>query len=902
MNKWTLRGFCLSTFFLSSHAMAYYHVATNSYPDSKPQDKYLLPSASTPAQYQASDLLLMGSSSNYMWFHVDANHNLFGTPYQGGKAGKPIQLSVEGLPLSFSAVSVERGQSPSTGKMVAALTNQGVLLYLAFTTCREQKYKLFTYPAGVSQSDIASIKFASTDNQGVAYIALLTKAGRAFVYKLNPKLDACFDPDFTHRVYPVTLPNNDYGSYQPTSFYIDGHGSFYVGTDNGLYQSKDTGAALGFQLADWHYSNKFVGNSVARIGQVSGGTQNNTCVFSSMGAMYCLDDRGKWFNPASSAQLGAYNFYRYTLSKDANSTDTIDISLQPNGETFTKPPYVKITYIGNTGKVIKTDQQTLSTTTPLQLKIMEAFRGFNTPAIEDPYWYKMHVGQVQLNFYNGANNTQFGTMQYGVMLDTSSVYQMNQLGAIYLQQEDFGITHGWKLNTHLQSDASQNIQVIALTAPADKTAFSKHAANVGRDFNLDIHFDGSQSGQVLKLYSNGRQQIPLYVTVCPIHKNDPAITDAQLAQIKQYLTINNQNTLSPLGYHVDANGGSYTALYNDHYKPGMFNGPSIYQGYANGPLTTGNCANMAGAKVFVEYVSAKQATNSLPVYATTLYLDQYGNVKTESTQGSTANRLQVVTPNYHYQDANFAPTECKYIDDADALHAKYTCQATVKNAGNLPDIDHMTYNKIYQLDNQNNQVVRLLEPDVDIASHNLLTMSFYKPYYPTDHVGTNVYMDARGVDQYGNEVSVSMKPSLNHQKSQPDKVVVGMIMPEDLGLVSHQSSVTPKLFSDNYAYMDYTDMYPGLVERRLGPCSAGLCQFRFANIFNFNFGDADFWFRITYSGLSYKFISASSINTKSQNLSSSLSSDALVSGSFYNDSPSGTALPMLLYLNQHEKD
>ena len=179
-------------------------------------------------------------------------------------------------------------------------------------------------------------------------------------------------------------------------------------------------------------------------------------------------------------------------------------------------------------------------------------------------------------------------------------------------------------------------------------------------------------------------------------------------------------------------------------------------------------------------------------------------------------------------------------------------------------------------------------------------MSFYKPYYPTDHVGTNVYMDARGVDQYGNEVSVSMKPSLN-QKSQPDKVVVGMIMPEDLGLVSHQSSVTPKLFSDNYAYMDYTDMYPGLVESHLGPCSAGLCQFGFANTFNFNFGDADFWFRITYSGLRYKFISAS-INTKSQNLSSSLSSDALVSGSFYNDSPSGTALPMLLYLNQHEKD
>ena len=263
-------------------------------------------------------------------------------------------------------------------------------------------------------------------------------------------MDACFDPEFIHRVYPVTLPNNDYDSYQPTSFYIDGHGSFYVGTDNGLYQRKDTGAALGFQLADWHYSNKFVGSSVARIGQISDGTQNNTCLFSNMGAMYCLDDRGKWFNPASSAQLGAYNFYRYTLSKDAYSTDTIDISLQPNGEAFTKPPYVKITYIGNTGKVIKTNQQVLSTKMPLQLKIMDAFREFNTPEIEDPYWYKMHVGEVRLNFYNGANNTQFGTMQYGVMPDISSVYQMNQLGAIHLQQEDFGITHGWKLDTHLQ--------------------------------------------------------------------------------------------------------------------------------------------------------------------------------------------------------------------------------------------------------------------------------------------------------------------------------------------------------------------------------------------------------------------------------------------------------------------
>ena len=86
---------------------------------------------------------------------MDANHNLFGTLYQGGKVGKPIQLSVEGLPLSFSAVSVERGQSRSTGKMVAALTDQGVLLYLGFTRCSEQKYKLFTYPVGVNQSDIA---------------------------------------------------------------------------------------------------------------------------------------------------------------------------------------------------------------------------------------------------------------------------------------------------------------------------------------------------------------------------------------------------------------------------------------------------------------------------------------------------------------------------------------------------------------------------------------------------------------------------------------------------------------------------------------------------------------------------------------------------------------------------
>ena len=48
MNKWTLRGFCLSTFFLSSHAMAYYQVATNGYPDSKAQDKYLQSSASYP--------------------------------------------------------------------------------------------------------------------------------------------------------------------------------------------------------------------------------------------------------------------------------------------------------------------------------------------------------------------------------------------------------------------------------------------------------------------------------------------------------------------------------------------------------------------------------------------------------------------------------------------------------------------------------------------------------------------------------------------------------------------------------------------------------------------------------------------------------------------------------------
>ncbi len=135
-------------------AWSYYHVSLNDLP-SVSSTRVAVTNFSTvphyPIDYATSDVLLMGTDQ-YLFFHIDQQHNLWGTPYKQGKMGKSVQLSVEGLPLQFSAAVVEKGQ---VGRMVAAVSNQGVLVYLGLTGCTEQKYKLFMYPAGVAQSDVA---------------------------------------------------------------------------------------------------------------------------------------------------------------------------------------------------------------------------------------------------------------------------------------------------------------------------------------------------------------------------------------------------------------------------------------------------------------------------------------------------------------------------------------------------------------------------------------------------------------------------------------------------------------------------------------------------------------------------------------------------------------------------
>ncbi len=367
---------------------------------------------------------------------------------------------------------------------------------------------------------------------------MLTKQGKAFVYKLNPELDACFDSALTHHLLPVQLPDNRYGSYQLNDFYVDGQGAFYLGADNGLYRTTDTGAPLGFSLSPWRFTNVFIGSSISRIGQVLEQAQPSTCLFSTMGSVYCLGTDGQWFNPAAASQLGAYNFYRYDLAADSNSTNTLEITLDASEKVIKKSPYVKITYTGNTGKLVKTVQETLSAQTPLTLNLMNIFRGFNSPNIADPYWYKQRVGRVDLAFYDGSTQTQFGEMSYNLILDQSSAYHLNQLGVIHLQSVDSGIRHGWQLNTHLAWGSNgQDVENLALHAPV---ADAGNVAPLGRDVNLSIALDGEASVHMPALYDNGRQQLPVYITVCPRNQGDAPITRQQMLLVKQYLLLGNK--------------------------------------------------------------------------------------------------------------------------------------------------------------------------------------------------------------------------------------------------------------------------------------------------------------------------------------------------------------------------
>ena len=806
MNRSIVSGVYFGVMLASMQVYAAYHVSLNHLPDggTAPVLKRSI-LADNPLAYQHADFMAVDQGSNGnngVLFHVDAHQNLIETDYLNGQAGKSIPISVEGLPLTFYAVAVEKGDL-SQGQMVAAATNDGMLLDLDRTTCTEQRFKLLAYPQGVSAQDVASLNFTATDNDKLAYLGMTTTSGKAFVYKLYPAFGACFDLDVSHHLNPVSLPSQQYGSYQLKGIFVGQDATIYAVTDNGLYAAKDQETSpLGMNLSTWSYNNRFMGGALLRMGQLGDKPNAAACLFSQGGNISCLLANDHWVRPAITDQLGTHSLYRYDVAQDSHSTNSLHIALNANGQTFAQTPYVNITYLGNTGKVIKTTHQDLSTSAPLSLNLMDIFRGFNTPMIEDPYWYKMLVGSVQLVFHDGSSSSPFATVTYQVKLDKSAVDQPNQLGAMHLENKDFGSRQGWQLSTQLGFGDSQNTQYITLTAPSDKTAFTDHAANIHRSINLDIHFDGSQSEQVPRLYNNGRQQIPLYVTACPLQPKDgAAVTEAQLSAIEQYVSVNNQNTMAPLGYHVDANGGQYTRIHND-YLPGIFNASRLT---ATGPtmLTDGDCANMLGAKTFVLYVSAKTATNSLPVYASVKYVDAHGKVQTATTQQSTENTIQVVTPNYHYQDADFAPTECKYTDDADALHAKYTCSAPISHSEELPSIQQVTYNKIYQLDDQTNHIVRLLEPDIEATANNLMTMSFYKPYYPTKHVGTSAFMEFKAVDQYGNDLNISMKPTLKQKSEDGDHKYYGnfeFIFPGNKQLENNPN--VKQTYADNCVLID----------------------------------------------------------------------------------------------------
>ncbi len=212
-----------------------------------------------------------------------------------------------------------------------------------------------------------------------------------------------------------------------------------------------------------------------------------------------------------------------------------------------------------------------------------------------------------------------------------------------------------------------------------------------------------------------------------------------------------------------------------------------------------------GGQTFALYFQSKHPTPALPLYAQFKYLDAHQQVKTISTAADTSKTVQITEPNYFYQASNFKVADCDYADrdKAGMLHAKFTCRADI-TATNLPSIRSVTYNKLYQLDSQNNGVVRLLEPNVSTQNH-VLTTEFYKPYYPLDHTSQQIYQDFQIVDEYGNAFDLTLKPNLAQQKAAPTeygKIEVAFPSQTVLGSSDYGNV---KTYPDNYIVLDHTN-------------------------------------------------------------------------------------------------
>ena len=221
----------------------------------------------------------------------------------------------------------------------------------------------------------------------------------------------------------------------------------------------------------------------------------------------------------------------------------------------------------------------------------------------------------------------------------------NHLDPGYPQPMDSGGWHG--LNAQSEKSLSA---AYSLTPYSYGFLSNTGAAPLGRDIAMDAYFASNPSGQPHALYSNGNQQLPLYVAVCPRGSDQTPISDAQLDLIKQYLLIKDANNNQAIGFNTEQNGALYTYTANDYnhglFSPGSVSAMSRAQNVAL--QASGSCSDPNLTKVLMVYLQSNSPDTSKSVYASLSYTDAHHLPKTIDTyRSSSATTFNLVHPIYY---------------------------------------------------------------------------------------------------------------------------------------------------------------------------------------------------------------------------------------------------------------
>lgn len=608
---------------------------------------------------------------------------------------------------------------------------------------------IVSLPKGVQQSDIQSTHLTQAKN-GMAYLSLVTQSGQLFIFK--SRYGRYGISPYGYWVKPE-LPDLSHGSYRIQDALLTPNGVLALATDIGLFRAKDIrfdqDSDNQLSLSHWVFRNQFPETNLRAVGLFPNQSgQLALCVLSDHDATCQTKDK-RWQAVMMPEDLLATTNDHYKIV-GAAPPQKINLTIKPNKQG--DQPVVKVSYYGNTGKLIETDDVTYDKSFHATIDVGHFFQQKHDGKIEDPYWYKNHqLGRVEVTFYSQKGDvlTEESVAQFEVDLDAWSPYVNNQAGQINLSDALYNNRDGWQLSGTLANSAYQLQLVVPDSAGTKKAGVSP----LGFD-NVHMSFSFG-SGSQHTVYDNGLQQLPVYVTVCDDNEDQFSAN-----QILPYLRLYDGDNHQAIGWLQPANGALYTPYAND-YQHGRY-AVSLAQSahhFSLGDSTS--CDGNSGAKTLTFYLQSSQDTPGKGIYAVYKYSDSHGFVQTlDTTKTVSSTTFSVIPGHFNFPVADFSVNNCSKSGDPDLNYHGYTAHyqcdfAFTKQAGEqIPDLHDIYYSQVSGMPfgaGKDGSPFRLLQPEISGAPHQW-KLSFVRPAVE-DSLKASVYI--KGHDDYGNDIIIN---------------------------------------------------------------------------------------------------------------------------------------------------